>query len=49
VKYAGSADHPEHAPAQHFTSGAPAGILTLGIACGMAAGNTEAADCSLRS
>jgi O-acetylhomoserine (thiol)-lyase len=38
VKYAGLADHPEHALAQRFTRGAPAGILTFGIHGGIEAG-----------
>ncbi len=38
VKYAGLADHPEHALAQRFCSGQPAGILSFGIVGGQEAG-----------
>ena len=38
VKYAGLPDHPEHALAQRFCSGQPAGILSFGIVGGQEAG-----------
>jgi O-acetylhomoserine (thiol)-lyase len=38
VKYAGLADHPEHALAQRYCSGKPAGILSFGIVGGQEAG-----------
>jgi len=38
VKYAGLPDHPEHALAQRYSRGTPAGILTFGIQGGMPAG-----------
>jgi O-acetylhomoserine (thiol)-lyase len=38
VKYAGLPDHPEHALAQQYMSGRPAGILTFGIHGGREAG-----------
>ena len=38
VKYAGLADHPEHALAQRYCSGKPAGILSFGIVGGQQAG-----------
>jgi O-acetylhomoserine (thiol)-lyase len=38
VKYAGLPDHPEHALAQRFCSGQPAGILSFGIKGGQEAG-----------
>ena len=38
VKYAGLPDHPEHALAQQYCSGQPAGILSFGIVGGQPAG-----------
>ena len=38
VKYAGLADHPEHAQAQRYTGGKPASILSFGIKGGFDAG-----------
>ena len=38
VKYAGLADHPEHALAQRYMSGKPAAILSFGIQGGQEAG-----------
>ncbi len=38
VKYAGLADHPEHALAQKYCAGKPASILSFGIVGGQAAG-----------
>jgi O-acetylhomoserine (thiol)-lyase len=38
VKYAGLADHPEHALAQRYMGGKPAAILSFGIVGGQAAG-----------
>ena len=38
VKYAGLPDHPEHALAQRYCSGKPAGILSFGIVGGQEAG-----------
>ena len=38
VKYAGLADHPEHALAQRYTGGKPAAILSFGIQGGQEAG-----------
>lgn len=38
VKYAGLADHPEHALAQRYTAGKPASILSFGIKGGFDAG-----------
>ncbi|SDU29195.1 O-acetylhomoserine sulfhydrylase [Pseudomonas pohangensis] len=38
VKYAGLTDHPEHALAQRYCSGKPAGILSFGIVGGQEAG-----------
>ncbi len=38
VKYAGLADHPEHALAQRYTGGKPASILSFGIKGGFDAG-----------
>ena len=38
VKYAGLADHPEHALAQRYTGGRPAAILSFGIKGGFDAG-----------
>src|SRR5690606_12817226 len=38
VKYAGLPEHPDHALAQSYMGGCPAGILTFGINGGAAAG-----------
>jgi O-acetylhomoserine (thiol)-lyase len=38
VKYAGLADHPEHALAQRYTAGKPASILSFGIKGGQESG-----------
>jgi len=38
VKYAGLADHPEHALARRYMNGTPASILCFGIEGGMEAG-----------